>query len=285
MQTKGFITIRLQLTTAKEERITSVLHPPVVHVNVKRRKTLAVARYTCYGKYREDVYNMKVLRSYIDEFLRSLEVCSFELSRGLHSLILWKGQVKVFNVHLPLHSFLAFVTASYVIERPHLIPAYFSFCAAWCLGILMVRQRNHPSPWHKARSIDPIPFVPRKTPFGETIDSGQGYEEMKRMEEERKRVMEEDKLLQSKIATLRRELQQFLATISDVNLVTSENRGGLNPLRKLLPVQLVMKGKCGTVKINLFYVITDADNTYLIPQTSCITCVGARCCSDAMTVS
>lgn len=80
--------------------------------------------------------------------------------------------------------------------------------------------------------------------LGVTIDSGQGYEETKEMEKERKRVMEEDKLLQSKIATLRRELQQILATIGDVNLVTSENRGGLNPLRKLLPVQLIMRGKC-----------------------------------------
>jgi hypothetical protein len=68
---------------------------------------------------------------------------------------------------------------------------------------------------------------------------------MMEMEQERKRIMEEDKLLQSKIATLRRELQQFLVTIGDVNLVTSENRGGLNPLRKLLPVQLFMRGKGG----------------------------------------
>jgi hypothetical protein len=107
----------------------------------------------------------------------------------------------------------------------------------------MIRQRNHPSPWHKAPSIDPMPFLSsRKRVCGETIDRGQGYEEMQEMENERKRVMEEDKLLQSKIATLRRELQQILATISDVNLVTSENRGGLNPLRKLLPVQLIMRG-------------------------------------------
>jgi len=294
-KTKGFITVRLQLTNLKEDSITSILNPPVIHVNVKRKKTLSVARYTCYGKYREDVYNMKVLRSYIDEFLGSLEVCSFELSRGLNSLIFWKGQVQICNRKLPVHSLLAFVSASYVIERPHLIPAYICFCAAWCLMILMSRQSNHPSPWHKSRSFtahiaDQVPFLATKSEHGVSIERDQGYDEMMEMETERKRIMEEDKLLQSKIATIRRELQQILATLSDVNLVTSENRGGLNPLRKLLPVQLILRGKfdgwmCGICDLLNHVHPMFSSNVCFLQQTLYTTCVGVKCSLDARTVS
>jgi len=225
-----------------------MMNPPVIHINVKRRKTLAVARYTCQGKYREEVYNMKVLRSYIDEILEYLEIWSFEFHGAIKSLIFWRGQVRFFNLHLPLHSLFAYLSAIYVIERPQLIPAYIFFCAAWCMLALMSRRSKHPSPWLQTKSFSH--HLRKSTPLIQSIKSkgvkivpGEGYTTMKEMEEERKRVMEEDKMLQSKIATVRSELQHILAAISEVDLVTNENGGGLNPLKKLLPVQLLLRGK------------------------------------------
>jgi hypothetical protein len=233
---------------ATKESIVSMMNPPVIHINVKRRKTLAVARYTCEGKYREEVYNMKVLRSYIDEILEYLEICSFEFHGAVKSLIFWRGQVQFFNLHLPLHSLFAYLSAMYVIERPQLIPAYIFFCAAWCMLILMSRSSKHPSPWLQTKSFSHhlrklTPLIPSAKSEGVKIVPGEGYTTMKGMEEERKRVREEDKMLQSKIASVRSELQQILAAISQVDLVTNENGGGLNPLRKLLPVQLLLRGK------------------------------------------
>ena len=64
MQIKGSMTIRIQVAPCCEKQsLVSMFNPPVLHVNVKRRKTLAVARYTCYGKYREGKVKFKMLLS------------------------------------------------------------------------------------------------------------------------------------------------------------------------------------------------------------------------------
>ena len=38
------------------------------------------------------MYNMKILRSYVDEILENIEFASFELKMGLKSLIFWQGK-------------------------------------------------------------------------------------------------------------------------------------------------------------------------------------------------
>lgn len=217
-----------------------------MHVNVKQKKTLAIARYTCYGKYREDVYNTRILKSYVDELLEYVESWSFKLNVGILSLIFWRGQVRVWKFHLPLHSLVAFISATYVIERPHLIPAYFFFCIAWCMLILMCHQNRHPSPWHRTKSF--AHHLGRHTfsgsfgkAEGETIHAKQGFEETKEMHEARKKIMEENKMLKSQIAAVRRELKKLLSAVSDVHIKTCEDGSALNPLGKLLPVQLILR--------------------------------------------
>jgi len=222
---------------------------------------LDIARYTCYGKYREDVYNMKILRSYVDEILENIEFASFELKMGLKSLIFWQGQVRFGRVNLPLHSFLAFVSATYVIEQPHLIPAYIFFCAAWCMLFLMCRQNRDPYPWSQTGSFSHhlksfVPYLPTERSHGESIYEGQGFKEKQEQDEERKKIMEEDKMLHSKIARVRRELEQILAAVSEVNLDTYEGVGGLNPLSRLLPVQLILRGALFLIFMTITYTTT-----------------------------
>jgi len=247
-KSKGFITLRLQLTHGKKkkENILSLAKPPVMHVNVRRRKTLAIARYTCYGKYREDVYNTRILRSYVDELLEYVVSWSFILKRGMRSLIFWRGQVRIGKRAVPLHSFLAFVTAAYVIEYPNLIPAYIFFCAGWCMFVLTCEQHRHPSPWYRGKSFSHHlrRFISSEliTSKGESIDVNEGFKEMKEMEKERQKIAEEDNMLQAQISAVKRELQQILAAVSSVVTIrTNEDVGGLNPLSKLLPVQLIMR--------------------------------------------
>ncbi len=241
----------MQLTGHGSEKIKSIqslTYPPLVHVNVKRSKTLHIARYTCYGKYREDVYNMKILRSYVDELLENIEFATFELNMGLKSLVFWKGQVAVGGVNLPLHSFLAFTSAAYVIECPHLIPSYFFFCAAWFILFLMSRSSRDPYPWSKTDSFchhlrGILPFLSSEKSPGESIVEGQGFKEKQDQDAERKKIIEEDKMIHSKIAALRRELEQIIVAVGEVNLDTNERSGGLNPFSRLLPIQLILRGE------------------------------------------
>jgi len=244
---KGVITIRLQIAENDHKNtILSILTPPVIHVNVKRRKTLSVARYICYGKKREDVYNMKILKSYIDEILENMEAFTFESRVGMESLIFWRGQLKVGIFNIPIHSIIAFTSATYVIERPHLLPAYFFFWIAWMMIILMSRKRFHPSPWHRSNSFfhhlkSILPFASSSRRKGVTIDPYQGHKAKVEMDEWRKNKIVDDKLLQSKITKVREELQQMLSALSEINLDTHERTGGLNPLSRLLPVQLILR--------------------------------------------
>ena len=117
----------------------------------------------------------------------------------------------------------------------------------------MNRRRNHPCPWYRSMSyLDYakffLPFLISKEPKGVTIRVGEGFEEKERMEADRKKQMEEDKLLQEKIARVRRELNEILVTISDASLKASEDRAikSFNPLSKLLPIQLILRGTCAS---------------------------------------
>jgi hypothetical protein len=243
---KGNITIRLQVTeNYTKANLLKLLHPPQVHVNVKRRKTLSIARHTLYGKHREEVYNMKILRSYIDEFMEYIEMTTFEITLALHSLIFWKGQVQIFGFSIPLYSALVFLSAIYVIENLHLIPAYFFFFLGSCMYLQMNRRSNNPSPWHRSHSFwyHMMQILPLFSVFpkqGITIEMGEGYDEMIEQEKERQKILEEDKILQAKISSVRQELNSILSALSDFSLQTTEMANAFNPLSKLLPVQLLL---------------------------------------------
>ncbi len=215
---------------------------------MKRRKTLGIARYTCYGKRREDVYNMKVLKSYIDEILEYIERASFEIQLGINSFIFWRGQVKVWKFNVPLHSMVAFGSATYIIERPHLLPAYFFFCIAWIMIVLMLRRRGHPSPWYRSKSFfhhlrSFTPFLRSPRTKGVSIERYEGFKAKVEMEELRKKTIEEDKMLQSRIAAFRTELQEMLSALSEIHLDTTPEGRRFNPLSRLLPLQLLLRGE------------------------------------------
>jgi hypothetical protein len=243
---KGKITIRLQVTdNCAKANLLQLIHPPQVHVNVKRRKTLSIARHTLHGKYRAEVYNMKILRSYIDEFMEYLEMSSFEITLALNSLLFWKGQVAFFGFSIPLYSALVFLSAIFVIENVHLIPAYFFLILGSCMYLQMNRRSNHPSPWHRSHSfwhhlMQLLPFFSLNQKPGITIEKDEGHVEMLEREKERQKTLEEDKLLQAKISSVRQELNSILAALSDFSLQTTEMANAFNPLSKLLPLQLLL---------------------------------------------
>ena len=224
--------------------------------------------------------------SYIDEIMEYIELGSFEVTSGIQSLILWRAQVYIWRLGIPLHSLLAFVSATYVVERPHLVPSYLCFCLAWFMLVNMNRRKNHPCPWYQSRAFRDylklfLPFYESIEPKGVTIEPGEGFEEKERMEARRKQQMEDDKLLQAKIAKVREELNEILVSVSDSNLQT-ENQSAFNPLSKLLPVQLVLRGRfverlieCKEIpSLNIFYdpLLLDADIIFYVRCVKSIVC-------------
>jgi len=104
-----------------------------------------------YGE--EENFDLTILRSYINELFEYKTNISYSISDSFASLMYWRGQVKVGTIFLPLHSAIFFVVSTFVIERPHLLPAMFFFSLAWIMLANMGSRMNHPSPWAKCNTF------------------------------------------------------------------------------------------------------------------------------------
>lgn len=90
------------------------------------------------------------------------------------------------------------------------------------------------------RSLLPRPL--RKTNDGEEIDAFEGHLEEQIMKRIKKKRMEKNQRLKSQIAHVRNEMQKILVALTDLSMDTSEGGVNYNPLSRLLPVQLVLRG-------------------------------------------
>ena len=122
---------------------------PRFHVNMKKRMTHPVANFTCFGAHNEDKYDVKILRSYVNEMLELKRFAAYAVNDALASLIMWRGQLKVGTVNLPIHSALAFFGGIFVVERPHLLPGCFFLSIAWIMLASLNSRIHHPSPWFR----------------------------------------------------------------------------------------------------------------------------------------
>ncbi len=195
-----------------------------------------------------DVYNMKVLRGLIDEFFGYLEQISSEINYSIDSLFFWRGQVTIFTKELPLYSATAYLSSIYVVERPQLIPSYLFFCCAWVLLIILGNRSNFPAPLYRSKSFMYymkifLPSTVKLRVEGETISASEGFEKVEEMRLKRIKRVEANKKFKEQINRVKRQMQQFLASLSDLSLHTNEDGVKYNPLSRLLPIQLLLKGK------------------------------------------
>ena len=76
---------------------------------MRSRKSLPVANFTTFGMHNEDHYDVKILRCYVNEMIELKRFFYYAVEDTFKSLILWRGQVKVGDTLLPLHSAIAFL--------------------------------------------------------------------------------------------------------------------------------------------------------------------------------
>ena len=155
----GSIAIRLRLEIDNEQKylLTSykIPDPPKFHVNVTNETSLSVIRYTIHGKYgTNDTFDLDVIKSYVWEFFYYKDMISYYISDSLHSLIFWKGdQVELFyGWKLPMHSAIAFIIATNLVENMHLVLPTFFFFIAWIMTSSRITSNKNPSPWCEYKS-------------------------------------------------------------------------------------------------------------------------------------
>jgi hypothetical protein len=156
-QSRGKLRIRVRIEIDDERKalFAALQPPPPVYINTTRKKSMAVARYTACGEYDNEArFSLQVLQGYIDEILEGyVRRTLYSIQDGAKSLVLWRDQVIIFGIGLPLFSFLAFVLGILVVEKPRLIPAMIAFTLALCLLEQMNQRLSSPSPWRRCLSF------------------------------------------------------------------------------------------------------------------------------------
>mmetsp|Transcript_8253 Transcript_8253/g.17758 ORF Transcript_8253/g.17758 Transcript_8253/m.17758 type:complete len:1105 (-) Transcript_8253:213-3527(-) len=205
---QGNITIRLRLEIDDPRRYLLAGAVPVegtAFICSQQWKTHRVTKYCTEGPHDEEVFEMSVFRSYINEIMTAKRHTVYVVSDGIKSLVFWRGQVRVGGVRLPLHSMLVFYLSTIVIEKPRLLPSYFLFGCAWILITNMLNKQAHPSPWRRGHSLAEYLAVLLDSASGHRpreIEPYEGSKEALKLEEAWKKRIADDDANYSKQALL-----------------------------------------------------------------------------------
>lgn len=151
----GTITLRLriEITNEKKYLLEGWKAPESKWVNSLQWKSHRVAKYCVDGPHDEEVFEMSLFRSHINEILAQKRHATYVLSDSVRSLVFWRGQIKVGNVWLPLHSAIVFYFSIHVVENLHLLPSFVLFGCGWILIANMLHRVSHPNPWRCGHSF------------------------------------------------------------------------------------------------------------------------------------
>lgn len=96
----GTITVRLRIeqNDAKKFLMEGRNPPERKWINSQQWKTHRVAKYCVDGPHDEDVFEMTLFRSHINELRTAKRDLTYTISDAIRSLVRWRGQVKVGNV-------------------------------------------------------------------------------------------------------------------------------------------------------------------------------------------
>lgn len=253
----GSITIRLRKEIKDEKKLLlqSLQPAPRFHVNMKKRMSLPVAKYTCFGAHNNEEFDITLMRSYVNEMLELKRFLKYAINDSISSLVMWRGQVKVGKYFLPLHSATAFFGGMYIIERPHMIPGCFFLSIAWVMLASLNSRIEHPSPWERT-----LPF----THYLSLLIWGKSplsHDEIRPMQCQREscRFIEnwETRIKTDLDAVNKKwELQLEMDKIGNEDLQTEEQKNSADPIEIakakmspwLFPMQLRLRTYCGYLR-------------------------------------
>ena len=245
----GSVTVRIRVEYKDEkEALMACLRPrPKFHVNVSKEKSLKVVRYTCHGEYGDEddqQFDLTVTRSYVNEILSYKKNLSYCFGDAFRSLVFWRGQVRVMNILVPLHSFLFFCASCHLVERPYLAPPFFLLGVAWIMLATLTQRRQHPSPWNRCPSFWnylEILFCGESSVPIKNIQANEGLEETEAYERERNDRLERD----LKDAATRAARQAHIDSIGDESIHTKMQAGiPLDLLKRLTRYQGMIARYC-----------------------------------------
>jgi len=243
----GTITLRIRIDSGSNERnllISSIKgQPNIAHqLNFRKKKSLAIVKYTCFGDHLEDKFDLNLLKSEANEMMDMYQSARYATFESLESLIFWRGQVGLAGeAKVPLYSLIAYVFCAYVVERPYLLPSLFFWCTFFVMVASYGHRTHHPSPWHRCRNITDFAsiLVKGKSFSGSTvIKANIGAQETIKLEAARQSRIELDTVINTK----RIEMEQQVSEVeeeAEVNNTASKKKvvPQIDPLAMFIPLQ------------------------------------------------
>ena len=250
----GTITLRLRMEIPNEKKflLEGWKVPETKWVNSQQWKSHRVAKYCVDGPHDDDVFEMALFRSHINELLTQKRYMSYAIGDALRSLIYWRGQVKVGNVWLPLHSAVVFYCSIHVVENLQLLPSFILFGCGWIMLANMFNRTSHPNPWTRGHSFMKYWSILIGSGGLEAtqINPLEGHKETTKLETKWKQRLADDDAKYYK----QLELNAKVKAISDEATIRTKTKASANtalvdPLSalagaKLLPYQQRLSGYC-----------------------------------------
>ena len=254
-ESAGIITLRLRLEYDENRYLKEGLTPPLIRwVNSQKWKSHRVAKYCVDGPHDEEVFEMSVFRSHINEIMTAKRTLMYVVSDAFHSIVFWKGQVKVGNAWLPLHSAIVFYFSVCLVERPQLFPSFLCFAMGWVMIANMFQRENHPNPWKRGHSFSyyaSILMTGKSHHTASIIEPLEGYKEAIKYDKMWKDRLEEDDARWAKQA----ELDAKVKNISDESIIRTKAKSNAvaDPISslagaRLLPYQQRLSRYCNKIR-------------------------------------
>lgn len=250
----GTITLRLRMEIPNEKKflLEGWKAPETTWVNSQQWKSHRVAKYCVDGPHDEEVFEMALFRSHINELLTQKRYMTYSIGDAVRSLIYWRGQVKVGNVWLPLHSAVVFYCSIHVVENLQLLPSFILFGCGWIMLANMFNRTAHPNPWTRGHSFMKYWSILIGSGGLEAtqINPLEGHKETAKLETKWKQRLADDDAKYFK----QLELNAKIKSISDEATIRTKTKASANtalvdPLSalagaKLLPYQQRLSGYC-----------------------------------------
>lgn len=165
-----FGTIKLRLRLEPEDERTRMISnfrlPQSVYVNVVKKKDFEVVRGTVEGGIDSKKYSLGTLNAHCGELMDYLTIC-YALEDAFISLVLWRGysiinlpmpsfstpSIKWISATFPVHSLVAFIGCTCLVENPDFLPSFFFGCIGWMLLATIEGRSHHPNPWNRSKTF------------------------------------------------------------------------------------------------------------------------------------
>jgi len=241
----GTITLRIRIDSGSNEQsllISSIKGQSNNALNFRKKKSLAIVKYTCFGDHLEDKFDLNLLKSEANEMMDMYQSLQYAIIESLESLIFWRGQVGLAGeAKVPLYSLIVYVFCAYVVERPYLLPSLFFWCTFFVMVASYGHRTHHPSPWHRCRHITDFAIIlvsGKSFPRSTVIKANTGAQETIKLEAARQSRIELDTVINSK----RIEMEQQVSEVeeeAEVNNTASKKKvvPQIDPLAMFIPLQ------------------------------------------------